>query len=288
MRRLSLLATVVGFAIPLLTAVSAHAQATRTWVSGVGDDFNPCSRTAPCKTFAGAISKTATNGEINCLDGGGFGAVTILKAITISCEVGTAGITVSGTNAIVVNAPAGSNVYLKGIDINGLNTGLNGISFLAGGGLVVDSCNIRGFNSTNGLGIRFVPSTNSTLNVINTVVHHNGGAAGGGGIQVAPTGAATVAKAMLDRVTIDRNFIGVAAIGIGGASEMMITNTTIANNANIGVFVNGTGALIRIGNSVIANNGAAATSGNVQSYGTNQIQSNNPDTVPALVAGGMH
>ena len=158
MRRLTLLAAVVGFAVPMLTAVSAHAQATRTWVSGVGDDFNPCSRTAPCKTFAGAISKTATNGEINCLDGGGFGAVTITKAITISCEVGTAGITVSGTNAIVVNAPAGSNVYLKGIDINGLNTGLNGISFLSGGGLVIDSCVIRGFNSTNGLGIRFVPS----------------------------------------------------------------------------------------------------------------------------------
>ena len=288
MRRLTLLATVVGVVLPVLTAVSAHAQATRTWVSGVGDDFNPCSRTAPCKTFGGAISKTATNGEINCLDGGGFGAVTITKAITISCEAGTAGIVVSGTNAVIVNAPAGSNVYLKGLDIEGLNTGINGINFIAGGGLVVDSCVIRGFNSTNGLGIRFAPSTNSTLNVVNTVIHHNGGAAGGGGIQVAPSGAATVAKAMLNRVTLDRNFIGVAAIGVGGAAEMMITDTTIANNANIGAFVSGTGALIRIGSSVIANNGAAATSGNVQSYGTNAIQSNNPDTVPALVAGGLH
>ena len=62
----------------------AHAQATRTWVSGVGDDANPCSRTAPCKTFAGAISKTAAGGEINVLDPGGFGAVTITKSITIS------------------------------------------------------------------------------------------------------------------------------------------------------------------------------------------------------------
>jgi hypothetical protein len=69
-----------------LIADPAYAQASRTWVSGVGDDANPCSRTAPCKTFAGAISKTAVNGEINCLDPGGFGAVTITKSITIDCH----------------------------------------------------------------------------------------------------------------------------------------------------------------------------------------------------------
>src|SRR5258708_33504559 len=92
------LAVTVGMTAP------AQAQATRTWVSGVGDDANPCSRTAPCKTFAGAISKTAPSGEINCLDPGGFGAVTITKPITISCEAGTAGVLVSCTNAIVVAA----------------------------------------------------------------------------------------------------------------------------------------------------------------------------------------
>jgi hypothetical protein len=68
---------------PLLYAAPAQAQATRTWVSGVGDDANPCSRTAPCKTFAGAISKTAPGGEIDALDPGGFGALTITKSITI-------------------------------------------------------------------------------------------------------------------------------------------------------------------------------------------------------------
>src|SRR5205807_5391143 len=70
-------------AFMLAVASMAQAQATRTWVSGVGDDVNPCSRTAPCKTFAGAISKTAIGGEINCIDSGGFGSVTITKAITI-------------------------------------------------------------------------------------------------------------------------------------------------------------------------------------------------------------
>src|SRR5687768_12498119 len=79
----------------------ASAQATRTWVSGVGDDANPCSRTAPCKTFAGAISKTAAGGEINCLDPGGFGGVTITKSISIICDHTEGGVLVSGTNAIV-------------------------------------------------------------------------------------------------------------------------------------------------------------------------------------------
>ena len=81
-----LLAFVFAMCFSLFSA-PAHAQATRTWVSGVGDDANPCSRTAPCKTFAGAISKTAAGGEINCLDPGGFGAVTITKAITISAPI---------------------------------------------------------------------------------------------------------------------------------------------------------------------------------------------------------
>src|SRR6188474_1823396 len=132
MRRLTLLASVVGFVVPLLTAVSAHAQATRTWVSGVGDDANPCSRTAPCKTFAGAISKTATNGEINVLDPGGFGGVTITKSITISSENFEAGVLVSGTNAIIINATTTSNVVLRGLDIEGLGTGLVGIKVLGG------------------------------------------------------------------------------------------------------------------------------------------------------------
>src|SRR6476646_8912018 len=110
MRFLTICASVLGITFMVFaSAGSANAQATRTWVSGVGDDANPCSRTAPCKTFAGAISKTATGGEINCLDPGGFGGVTITKSIQIICLV-EAGVLVSGTNGIVVNAPAGSEV----------------------------------------------------------------------------------------------------------------------------------------------------------------------------------
>src|SRR3982750_954931 len=116
MRRIALLAFAVGMVLPFVGSAPAHAQATRTWVSGVGDDANPCSRTAPCKTFAGAISKTAAAGEINCLDPGGFGGVTITKSITISSEGFEAGVLVSGTNAIIVNAGATDRVVPKGPD----------------------------------------------------------------------------------------------------------------------------------------------------------------------------
>src|ERR671927_1056912 len=119
----------------ILTASAAQAQATRTWVSGVGDDANPCSRTAPCKTFAGAISKTANGGEINCLDPGGFGGVTITKSLTIKCHYTEGGALVAGTNAIVVNATATDKVTLRGLDINGIGTGaptsLSGVKVLS-------------------------------------------------------------------------------------------------------------------------------------------------------------
>src|SRR5215472_14598904 len=127
--RLALSALAV-FAVCVFFASLAHAQATRTWVSGVGDDVNPCSRTAPCKTFAGAISKTAPAGEINCLDPGGFGALTITKSLSIICEIGTAGVLVSGTNGIVVAAASTDVVYLEGLDIEGLNTGFTGVNIL--------------------------------------------------------------------------------------------------------------------------------------------------------------
>src|SRR6201990_1548475 len=111
MRRIALFAIVLGFIAPILASAPAHAQATRTWVSGVGDDANPCSRTAPCKTFAGAISKTATAGEINCLAPGGFGTVTITKSMTLNCHEVLGSILASGVPGITVNATAaGSKV----------------------------------------------------------------------------------------------------------------------------------------------------------------------------------
>src|SRR5689334_4883215 len=145
-------------ALTLAFATAAQAQATRTWVSGVGDDVNPCSRTAPCKTFAGAISKTADKGEIDALDPGGFGTVTITKNITIDGTngAGFGSILAAGTNGINVNDSATATpntivVRLHSLSINGAGTGFDGIRFVAGRALYVEDCQIFGFkgNGTN-------------------------------------------------------------------------------------------------------------------------------------------
>lgn len=313
MRRSTLLSTVVGFAIPLLTAVSANAQATRTWVSGVGDDANPCSRTAPCKTFAGAISKTAAGGEINCLDPGGFGGVTITKSITISCEAGTAGVLVSGTNAIIVNAAASDRVFLKGLDIEGLITGLNGINVLSAALVHVEDCVIRNFQGANpnGFGIKLTPSAGLTFIVARTTLYNNGTAAFGGGVQVRPTGGFT--SGTLDKVIAVRNGSGITGDGNGGGSfNFTVRDSTLSGNVTDGIFntTAGTGivnverssivnnstnglrttsaAIIRVGSSSISGNTTATSGAGVQSYGNNQINGNGTDTIPGGVPGGLH
>ena len=160
-----------------MVASPAWAQATRTWVSGVGDDANPCSRTAPCKTFAGAISKTAASGEIDVLDPGGFGALTITKAITIANDgVGTAGVLVSGTNGFVVAAGPTDAVIIRGLDFIGLNPaaspGLNGIRVTQAGSVLIDHCKIINFSQN---GIDFRPTNSgATLAVVDTVLSGNG------------------------------------------------------------------------------------------------------------------
>ena len=149
----------------------AYAQATRTWVSGVGDDANPCSRTAPCKTFAGAISKTASGGEIDALDAGAFGALTITKPITIDGGEGqVASILVAGTNGIVINTTGASDtVILRNLSIQGLltsanpaNAGLDGIKILAGATVHLEHVRINGFN-TNGVEVNASASVNLTM-----------------------------------------------------------------------------------------------------------------------------
>jgi hypothetical protein len=138
---LSTTALVVGF------STLAHAQATRTWVSGVGDDANPCSRTAPCKTFAGAISKTATGGEISVLDPGGFGVVTITKAMTINGDGTLAGVLSAGTQAFLINITTNlptDKVVIRSVSINGAGTGTDGVRMADGQELILDNVTISG------------------------------------------------------------------------------------------------------------------------------------------------
>src|SRR5436305_8504441 len=236
MRRIALLAIAAGFLAPLLASVPAHAQATRTWVSGVGDDVNPCSRTAPCKTFPGAISKTAAAGEINCLDPGGFGGVTITKAITIACEGVTAGVLVSLTNAIVVNAGPNDHVTLRGLDINGLGTGLDGVKFLAGKALIVENCQIYGFTQN---GIEAALGAAASVDVKDTRINNVGGA----GIKVRTT-AGTVGLSA-DHVAISR--VGTNGVEAAAGALGTVSNSTIFAAGNA-VAATAAGATLNVDN----------------------------------------
>ncbi|MES2033620.1 MAG: right-handed parallel beta-helix repeat-containing protein [Pseudomonadota bacterium] len=294
-----------------LYAAPAAAQATRTWISGVGDDANPCSRTAPCKTFAGAISKTAAGGEINCIDQGAYGAVTITKSISLICVGVTAGVLHSSTNGIVINAAATDVIFIKGLDINGAppsSPGLNGIRFLAGGSLYIDDTVIRGAlaASPNGNGVLFAPSGASELFITNSTISNNGTATTGAGVLIQPTGTGS-AKVVLDGVSLidNRNFgfqvntTGNTGAGVsvsienskisGGVQGVQIftpaatTSATVLINGSVvsantvGIIANGAAAKVRVGTSTITNNGTGvvALGGSaINSYGDNRLDGN--------------
>jgi len=229
----------------------AQAQATRTWVSGVGDDANPCSRTAPCKTFAGAISKTAAGGEINVLDPGGFGGVTITKSITISSEGFEAGVLVSGTNAIIINALSTDVVVLRGLDIEGLGTGLDGIKVLGTlGALHVEKCTVNAFRGTNGSGIEIATTSGTTQVLIKDTIVRDSGQNTGGGILLNPAGGTV--KASLDNVRMENNIFGIK--NQGTTSTVSVKNSVAAGNSNAGFSVVNAGAVMNIEHSVAANN----------------------------------
>src|SRR5216684_3572308 len=174
MKILRITSNLVALAVLALGFTSmANAQASRTWVSGVGDDANPCSRTAPCKTFAGAISKTATGGIIVCLDPGGFGTLTITKSITIDCTETFGGVLAAGTNGINVNG-AGVVAILRGLSIEGVGTGLIGVNITQAAAVHVEKCKIFGFATGTAQGIRHVSSNGGGLFVTDTVISENG------------------------------------------------------------------------------------------------------------------
>ena len=167
MKTLRFTSKLLGLAILALAFSSiASAQATRTWISGVGDDANPCSRTAPCKTFPGAISKTAPNGEIDCLDPGGFGQVTITKPITLDCDSGPGGILAGVGSGVVINTTGA--VILRSLNINCNQQATNGINIVAAGSVHVIDMNIWG---CTGVGITVGASASVNLTVKDTQIH---------------------------------------------------------------------------------------------------------------------
>ena len=308
-----LLAVVFAIAgVCLLAPTAANAQATRTWVSGTGDDINPCSRTAPCKTFAGAISKTAAAGEINCIDAAGYGALTITKSIAVKCDNTEAGVLVSGTNGIVVNAGASDVIFLSGLDFEGLGPtalSLNGIDILGAGVVTVQNCVMRGFGSTNGSdgnGILMANTGTTKLFVRDSIMADNALA----GLEVRPQSGATaqvgvttsaaltnatgmrandVNNATTINVTVDDSVAhgnvgaGINSTGGAGTTQIMLLHDSITNNGT-GIVSNNGGSTVRFGYSTVSGNGIATSgTGVINSYGNNQINANGTDTTPPTI-----
>ena len=234
MRKFRFTIKVLALAVFMFATVSvAQAQATRTWVSGVGDDANPCSRTAPCKTWAGAISKTAACGEIDALDPGGFGAVTITKSITLDGTGTNASILAGLVNGIVINAAATDVITIRGLSINGVCTGINGINVLQAKTVNVEDCVIFRFNSGNGITVN--DSNGANLNVKNTVIRDNTL----DGINVLGGGAAAFINVTLDNVSLIGNSNGLHA---RSASRVTARRCVFSNNGQNGVFIDAAGS----------------------------------------------
>lgn len=246
---------VTSFILALATA--AQAQATRTWVSGVGDDVNPCSRTAPCKTFAGAISKTAKDGEISVLDPGGYGTVTITKSIYINGTHGsgygsilsalTTGVTVNITDVNDIRKA----VRLRSLDINGASTGINGVSILAANNVWIEDCVIDGTTgngTTSGIGIRMaLTATSGSLFVSDSYIHKHVT-----GIRVTTTSGFAVAS--IRNTNVENNTTGVEAATNGFVT---VADSRIAANTGAGLTASASGAQLNARDNIINNNGTA-------------------------------
>jgi hypothetical protein len=306
--RASVLSATFIASAAMFAATPAYAQATRTWVAGRGDDANPCSRTAPCRTFAGAISKTAAGGEINCVEPGDFQAVTITKSMAIICDTNGAGVSaLSANNGIVVNAGPTDVVYLSGLNINGFGSAQNGVRFIAGAALHIEHSVIRGANASGGWGVLFQPSGSAQLKINDSVIADNGAGGTSGGVQIAPTGTGSANVELRDVRLQNNNGAGLRVDSTGNTGAgitvsldhvqsvgnqqgiavlnppttttigLMIANSTFDLNSAVGIFVNGGAATARVGNTTISGNalGVASLGGStLASYGDNRLDGN--------------
>lgn len=290
------------FSIPLLAvticflfSATAEAQATRTWVSGVGDDVNPCSRTAPCKTFAGAISKTATNGEINCLDPAGYGSVTIIKSITIDCEDTQGSILAAGTNGIIVNITGAADtkkaVKLRGLSINGAGTGINGVRILAANSVTIENVVIDGF-TTHGVSVETIVGT-PKVTIDSSAMRSNGG----NGINTFITGGTLALTVSNSRLNDNQTGLNLSSNTKATISDSVVNGNgsgLVAANASLGVIRcgvsnNTTGILASIGGNIrIANNlitangtGLSVSGGTLTSFVSNVFSGNTVDGSPS-------
>jgi hypothetical protein len=302
------LLTLSVFAL-LVASSPVLAAAARTFVSGIGDDVGSCPVTAPCRTFAFALTQTAPSGEIIVLGSAGYGTLTINQAVSIINVGFVAGVTVAnGADGITINAGINDAVVLRGLTVDGGGTGANGIVFNSGSALTIDQCNVMNFagGSTIGVGIAIQPAAgNHTVAITNTTADHNQFI----GVLYGAIGSTATTTLVLDHVSAKNNGIGVdinnAVSAAGGAVTASISNTIASGNGTGFLFKNATvsldssyatnngmegvdlsGGTLTVGRSVIAYNLSTGLHNNgatVNSYGDNRIiGNNNPQTVGTI------
>ncbi len=265
-----------------LSTAPAQAGSDRTFVSGTGTDSGACARAAPCRTFAFALTQTNAAGEIDVLNPGDYGPVTITKGINIINDgVGTAGITAGpGVNGVTINAGASDNVHLRGLTIEGLS-GSNGILLNSGGYFAIENCVIQGFNN---VGIIILPQGSVTGVLSKVITNWNGG----GGIQVdgdAATRESLINVTVVDSVASNNAHFGIEAISsFDNAKPFVMLRNSVATNNGTGLSAVSNAAL-RVGHSVVAGNAVGvqvATGGVIFTYGDNDIDGNTTDNTGGL------
>ncbi len=291
--------------VSVLAATTTQAQATRTWVSGTGSDSNPCSRTAPCQTFAGAFANTAVNGEIDVLDPGGFGGLTVSKSITIDGTGTFGGVLASGITGFTVNitdaADTKKTFRLRGVSINGSggsvgpNTGIRGINVISALAVHVEDSVIEAF-SGDGIEVNVSSAIVTELHVRNTVIRNC--VSDGVSLRNITTGGLVLAT--FDNTQLSNNGTGLNA---NSQSRASLRNCTVSANTTNGITLGGTadvqvkviestltynpnGVVVNLGTARVAqslitgnSNGLNNVGGTLETYSNNQIRGNVNNTV---------
>jgi len=249
---------------------SASISATtiaHTWVSGSGNDSNPCTFASPCATFANALAKTTAGGIITAKDAGDFGAVTIAQSVTIDgANLGS----ITLTSGFGINITASANVTVQNLTINGLGSVDNGIIVASGGTVIVDNCRIMNISIT---GIFFEGAGNLTVEN-SRIESFWGGSTWGIEIEGSAAVNVVVKNTVIDASPVSASNYGIIVEGGAGPVTASLQNVTIMGAGNAAVLTE-TG-ITQITGSVLTQSGfgVAATVGSTISVASSMITAN--------------
>jgi len=257
-------AATAALLLALTAAVPAAATVDHTYVSGKGTDTGGCvTPPTACRTFAYALSQTATSGEIIVLDPANYSPVTITNSISIVADGGgPAGIILATGNAITVNAGTAGVVNLRGLTLDGEGTAQSGIVVNSAGSLTISDCFIRHFQNSG-----ILLSGNLNGSILNSVMANNG-------IGLTVSGSSTFVNANQTFVTIRKsvaNDNGAAGFSLGTAGFVTVAfaDSVATGNSGPGILINGPSDVFSYGDNEFAlnNNHGDVVGGTLLSVG---------------------